>query len=151
MGHWSWIWGKFRKKFISLLIISNILQQYLLHLSIVPPLPFKVSAFLLRPPIHPQTCWYNTQRLPNVLKTKRHANDLNDYKLGSEGSLGPLKVTLPAIWSDKDETWDEIYRTDPCHDKVKIFQRILLQHKVDFFLKSSGRYRVTTSHVFLSI
>ena len=32
------------KKFISLLIISSILQQHLLYVSTLPPLPFKVSA-----------------------------------------------------------------------------------------------------------
>ena len=44
----------FRKNFISLLIISSILQQYLLYVSTLPPVPFKVSAavslFWLRPP-----------------------------------------------------------------------------------------------------
>ena len=34
----------FRKKFIGLLLISSILQQYLLYVSTLPPPPFKVSA-----------------------------------------------------------------------------------------------------------
>ena len=44
-----------RKNFISLLTISSILQQYLLYVSTISPLPFKVSAcqhFGLDPP-HP--------------------------------------------------------------------------------------------------
>ena len=45
-----------RKNFISLLTISSILQQYLLYVSTISPLPFKVSAcqhFGLDPPPHP--------------------------------------------------------------------------------------------------
>ena len=43
----------FRKKFMSLLIISSILQQSLLYVSTLPPLPFKASTsqhFSLDPP-----------------------------------------------------------------------------------------------------
>ena len=51
----------FMKKFISLLIISSILQQYLLSVSTLPPLTFKVSAHHhfdgYTPP--PLTWWHN--------------------------------------------------------------------------------------------
>ena len=46
----------FRKKFISLLIISSILQQTLLYVSTLPPLSFKVPScqhFCSDPPTHP--------------------------------------------------------------------------------------------------
>ena len=54
----------FMKKFISLLIISSILQQYLLSVSTLPPLTFKVSAH------HHHQCHYlclDPPPLPNLM------------------------------------------------------------------------------------
>ena len=87
----------FRKKFISLLIISSILQQYLLYVSTLPTLPFKVSAcqhFCLDPP--PK---HHKYHLAHIRANKNITKNNSFLK-----SVGIRGIT-PLEWLDLKTSW----------------------------------------------